>query len=75
LPSAIQAIYPNPATDQLTVVLNTLVDELVVSDATGRIVMRTRVNGQRNVVLTIDALAQGTYFIATPSGAVRFVKH
>lgn len=77
-------IYPNPATDQITVNL-TLTEStgttINVLDITGKVVKTVYVgdvNGDKNVSISLDELTAGVYFIelVTPEGkqVKKFVK-
>ncbi len=57
------SIYPNPATDQVTIgLLNNDPSVIEIIDPTGRIVQAENANGQ-NVIVPIGKLAAGHYFI------------
>jgi hypothetical protein len=57
-------VYPNPATDILHIKLERQTNEnaeIILTDATGRIVRQVNVNGKRDVVLDIADLPAGMY--------------
>lgn len=70
LPSALQevadrlniAVYPNPATDAITVSTDENVDgfKVIVCDLNGRIVLGSNLSGQ-NTTVNVSELANGTY--------------
>ncbi len=69
-------VYPNPVRDILTLQFAAANgnDEIVVSDMTGRIVLRERSNGNRTQQLRVETLPAGVYQLQTGTTRVRFVK-
>lgn len=67
----IRGVYPNPATNQLTLMLDNTtggVLTLELSDATGRVVAQSHSKlqpGQLQAVLKVGHVASGTYFLRT----------
>lgn len=70
----IGALYPNPASNSLTIDLKQQADNVKIIDATGRVVLELNTKGQMKVVVDISTLAQGTYFVMANQQAMRFVK-
>ena len=72
--------FPNPATAQVVLTWPAAagIEELVVSDATGRTVQRAAVAGQTNrYVLQVDGWSAGVYTVSAGAGAgaLRLVVH
>lgn len=69
------AIYPNPASDQLTIVSNQTINELTIIDITGKMILTTK---QNTDVVNVADLSNGVYFIKliTEEGTItkKFVK-
>ena len=65
-------VYPNPATDKVTVKLEqalSLNSEIKILDLSGRIVLQQKINaGQQNINLAVDKLSSGRYFIKISNG-------
>ena len=70
------SVYPNPATDQLAVVVNNKIDYLEVYNALGQKVKEQE--APVNNTIDIATLASGVYFmnvhVGSASGRVKFVK-
>lgn len=62
-------IYPNPASSDITVVTNTKVDNLTLTDINGRIVLEGSTEN-----LNISALENGIYLLRIVSGTAIFTK-
>ena len=74
---AILSVYPNPASEQLTVSLslpNTEIVELAIYDIAGRLIMQQSLGelpaGEKSVILNTKELASGVYTLSasSPSG-------
>ncbi|MBK9016132.1 MAG: T9SS type A sorting domain-containing protein [Saprospiraceae bacterium] len=73
-------MYPNPATDKITVVLtleNSLSSNLIIENSLGQVLLSTDIEpGTTRLDIDISQLRSGIYFLKEKSGAaVRFVKH
>ena len=55
-------VFPNPATDQLTMVSNEIIDEITLLDMVGKTVMREYPNDYR-ATLRIDHLPKNIYLL------------
>src|SRR3989338_3246427 len=67
-------VFPNPATDQLTVEHpSTLISSVDIHDETGRL-MKTAIINQTAATIAVDELNQGTYFITIHSNGGTEVK-
>lgn len=56
-------IYPNPATDNLSVQMNRSAEGIAIMDAQGKAVIEQTTSGQTTMDLEITSLAPGIYFI------------
>lgn len=68
-------IYPNPVLDQLNIQSSESIDEVIISDAIGHIVVQER-NFQNSQLITIDCstLAPGIYFIHAANANKSFTR-
>lgn len=71
-------VYPNPASDVLTVSGKTILSEIVITNLLGQEVMRQKVNGT-SVQVDISRLAQANYILQVygaegTSGSIKIVK-
>ncbi|GAH55984.1 unnamed protein product, partial [marine sediment metagenome] len=71
---AILSVYPNPASEQVTVSLslpNTEIVELAIYDITGRLIMQQSLGelpaGEKSVILNTKELASGVYTLSASS--------
>ncbi|MBK7382175.1 MAG: T9SS type A sorting domain-containing protein [Flavobacteriales bacterium] len=73
-------LFPNPVVDQLTVLgLSAAAGEIVIMDATGRVVIRMRkLEDVDRMTIPVGSLPQGSYVLRTVGGtgvpAARFIK-
>jgi hypothetical protein len=75
--NAIALVYPNPATDKLTVSLNGSVSGKVtvsIVDITGRIVSEQAYNAADKIELNIASLAKGSYMVKVTSDSAQSVQ-
>ena len=70
--SPITQIYPNPATESITLSGIEPGTEVNIYDMTGRRVMNFKAS--EGTTIDISHLASGTYMVATPTGNTKFVK-
>jgi hypothetical protein len=73
------SVYPNPATDQLTIVSNHAFvnSTYFVYDSQGRLVLTGNIEAA-SFVINVDALESGVYSISIPSVALtntQFIKN
>lgn len=63
--------FPNPANDRVRVQLNTMVEQLELMDANGKLVRSLPTFGQRNVTIDVKALADGVYTLKAGAHALQ----
>jgi hypothetical protein len=66
-------VYPNPATNELTIASGKKMSSITIYDVVGRIVLERTVNSEQ-VNLDVSGLNCGLYFVRVNDVAVRFVK-
>ena len=61
-------VYPNPATDQITVVFanQTAWESIMITDVSGKVVYTTPVNNDQ-ITISVNGLEAGIYFITSIS--------
>ena len=55
-------VYPNPSTENITVRTTETIDQIIISDGTGRIVLVSKTNSKQ-IQLSTETLPSGIYFI------------
>ena len=75
-------VFPNPATDQLTIDFNeleTAVDVVQIKDLTGKIILELRNKDSKLIQVDVSTLSQGIYHLVLKAGSFqttrRFVKN
>jgi len=61
-------VFPNPATDHFTIISAAGIDEVLLYDATGRVIGKWQVNGSCEVTIPAGDIEPGLYFLAVVSG-------
>lgn len=62
-------IYPNPVTNEFNVVLNGNAKDLVLTNATGRVIYRASVNNQHKIrISALENMPSGIYFLKINTG-------
>lgn len=56
-------LFPNPAIDELNIILSENVDHIQLVDITGKVVKDEQVNGRAQLSMDISQLATGVYFV------------
>lgn len=67
------SVWPNPTSDHVQIDIKQGVDAKVL-DVSGRVILEIRLSDGVNN-LNVATLANGTYFLSTPEGTVKFVKN
>ncbi|MFW5659333.1 MAG: T9SS type A sorting domain-containing protein, partial [Bacteroidota bacterium] len=67
-------LYPNPATNQLTLSATQPLQTIVVRSSIGQEVLRQDAANETQVELDVSALSAGVYLLQTDGQALRFVK-
>jgi len=72
------AVYPNPASAQLTITANQNIESISILDLTGRLIQTTAISTQETVTIDVHSLEKGRYMIvvtnATGASSMPFVK-
>jgi len=74
---AVVSIFPNPATDLISVSMqgeNDTFDVITITDAAGKLVYSQNVKGLRNVSIDTSILSSGMYVVTVTTESGRFVK-
>ena len=76
------SIYPNPATDQLTIDFNDLesvIDVVKIKDVTGKTILELKNKDSKAIQVDVSTLSQGMYHVVLQAGSIqttrRFVKN
>jgi hypothetical protein len=75
--NAVAVVYPNPATDNLTIGLNNSVTgkvNVTIVDLTGRVVSEQSYNAAEKIEMNIAALAKGTYLVKVSTETAQSVQ-
>ncbi|MEC4005741.1 T9SS type A sorting domain-containing protein [Flavobacterium sp. SUN052] len=62
-------IYPNPSQNVLKLQCNSIIDEVIISDSLGKVILTQT---QNNTEINIESLSKGFYFIEAISGNEKF---
>ena len=75
LNNATVAIYPNPASDWLTIEWNGIVENMIVMDASGRVLSRFNLAPEsQSFNFQINNIEKGVYWLVLENGNSRIVK-
>ena len=60
--------WPNPTMGDLNIEVSENVDELYLSDLSGKLIRKIRMNGMKNTYINLEGLATGIYMLRYPVG-------
>jgi hypothetical protein len=69
------SIYPNPATDDLTISnINSSIAEIEIIDITGKLIKQLPINNVKEIKINISDLSNGIYIIRIGNEFQKFIK-
>ncbi len=68
-------VYPNPANDQIVITSSLQLEEISITDLSGRLILKQKVqNGLFQTSLDVSGLSGGLYFLKSDQTTIRFTK-
>lgn len=69
------SIFPNPATDKITVKSNTNIDDFIsLYDANGKLIISTNLDGNNSIDIKVSSFHSGIYFLRSSKGIWKIIK-